>query len=97
MEFIVGLDVETWRLILLGVLAVFLMASLLSGYPVAFTLGGASVLVALVGSTMFVLDVQNPPWGVDPDNLPDDFVASDYLPSVFDPKDLTVFSSKSLA
>ena len=89
MEFIVGLDVETWRLILLGVLAVFLMASLLSGYPVAFTLGGASVLVALVGSTMFVLDVQNPPWGVDPDNLPDDFVASDYLPSVFDPKDLT--------
>ena len=64
MEFIVGLDVETWRLILLGVLAVFLMASLLSGYPVAFTLGGASVLVALVGSTMFVLDVQNPPWGL---------------------------------
>ena len=89
MEFIVGLDVETWRLILLGVLAAFLMASLLSGYPVAFTLGGASVLVAMVGSTMFVLDVQNPPWGVDPENLPDDFVASDYLPSVFDPKDLT--------
>ena len=58
MEFIVGLDVETWRLILLGVLAVFLMASLLSGYPVAFTLGGASVLVALVGGTMFVLDVK---------------------------------------
>lgn len=89
MEFIVGFDLATWRLILLSLLGVCVLATLLLGYPVAFTLGGVSVLIALLGSTLFVLDPANPPWGLDPQNLPDDFVPSDYLPRVFDPRDLT--------